>query len=90
MLQVEHEILFAGREANVEPVSLRSLPTIVKAPKADLCSSPHDSWLPRQLLHQFEHVLAIGAFLVVLNAGKEFVNAGIILLCFRSCHGDRW
>ena len=80
-VQVEHQILFAGREADVEPVSLARLAAVMETAKADDCLSPHDGRLPGKLLHQLQHTQAIGVPLLVGDAGKKLVDAGIVFLC---------
>gem|GEM_PF-5522114 len=83
-VQVENQVLFTGREADVKPVSLTRLATVMETAKADDCFPPHNSRLPGKLLHQIQHAQAIGASLLVGDAGKKIIDTGCILLCFQS------
>ena len=83
-VQIEHQVLFAGREADREPVSLARLAAVVETAKANDCLPPHNSRLPGKLLHQLQHGQAIGTPLLIGDAGKKLVDTGVILLCFQS------
>ena len=87
-VQVENQVLFAGREANREPVSLGRPATVVKTTKADDCFSSHDGRLPGKLRHQLQYRQAIGALLLVRDAGRKLIDTGVVFCVFSSVIGD--
>ncbi len=85
---VDGEVLFSGRKASEEVVSLAArVVLVVILAKPDHRVAPHHGRLSCHAFHHLEQYLAVGAFSLILDPGDKGAGVGIRRLGLVLGHG---